>query len=123
MVLVRPVSLVIALFASVFFVLPLKAQTSATLNVSARVVEECTIIAKSKRELVKLARKLNDPSIIRRCSKGVVSRVHQRVVKVAKLQPPATPHPGAGRASISKKHIVRSSASGDTDVVLVTVTY
>ncbi len=123
MVLVRPVSLVIALFASVFFVLPLKAQTSATLNVSARVVEECTVIAKSKRELVKLARKLNDPSIIRRCSKGVVSRVNQRVMKIAKLQPPVSSASSVGKTSISKKRFVRSSASGDADVVLVTVTY
>ena len=118
-----PVSLAIALFAGIFLTLPLKAQTSATLNVSARVVEACTVIAKSKRELVKLARKLNDPSIIRRCSKGVVSRVHQKVVKSARLQPRGVVPSSVSKASFSKKRIARSRSSGDADVVLVTVTY
>ena len=123
MVFFRPVSLAAALFAGIFLALPLKAQTSATLNVSARVIEACTVIAKNKRELVKLARKLNDLSIIRRCSKGVVSRVNQKVVKSANLQPRGAGPFSAGKTNVSKKRIVRSSPSGDTDVVLVTVTY
>ncbi|MGI9487659.1 MAG: hypothetical protein ACR2RF_17625 [Geminicoccaceae bacterium] len=123
MVFFRPVSLAAALFAGIFLALPLKAQTSATLNVSARVIEACTVIAKSKRELVKLARKLNDLSIIRRCSKGVVSRVNQKVVKSANLQPRVAVPSSAGKTSVSKKRIVRSSSSGDADVLLVTVTY
>ncbi len=116
MFLARPVSLAIILFVGIFLAMPLKAQTSATLNVSARVVEECTV--KSKRELFKLARKLNDPSIIRRCSKGVVSRVHHKVVKIGNLQPS-----GAVPSRVSRKQFVRSSPSGATDVVLTTVTY
>jgi hypothetical protein len=88
------------------------------LNVTARVVQECTVTAKSKRELVKLARKLRDPSIISRCSKGVVSRVDRQRVKVANLQPrTALPR------TISRKRVDRSTIKGQTDVVLVTVTY
>ncbi len=116
MVLFRSVLLSIAFFAGILLALPLKAQTSATLNVSARVVEECTV--RSKRELFHLARKLNDPSIIRRCSKGVVSRVNHQIVKSANLHPPA-----AQAARVSSKRIHRLSATGGADVMLVTVTY
>lgn len=118
MVFIRPVSLAIALFAGIFLALPLAAQTTATLNVSARVIEECTVIARTKRELFKLARRLNDPSIITRCSKGVVSRVNQSVVKVANLQPRV-----ALPTRTTSKRRVRSSSRRDRDVVLVTVTY
>ena len=113
---VRPAFFAIALFAGITLAAPLKAQATATLKVTARVVNECTIY--SKRELVKRARALNDPSLIRRCSKGVVSRVDQRRVKISQLRP-RTPMPG-GR---SKKRISRRTAPGSADVVLFTVTY
>ena len=116
MVVVRSLAVAIAFVAGIAFAAPLMAQPSATLNVSARVVEECTV--KSKRELVKLARKLNDPGLIRRCSKGVVSRVDQKVVKIAKLRPRS-----AASRNVSRKRVVRSTVGGQADVVLVTVTY
>lgn len=116
MVFARPASLAIALAAGLFLAPPLEAQTSATLNVSARVIEECTV--KSKRELFMLAYKLKDPSIITRCSKGVVSRINQSVVKAANLQPRV-----AVPSNVSSKQFVRSSSSGKREVVLVTVTY
>jgi hypothetical protein len=112
----RPIALAIALLAGVGLAAPLGAQTTATLNVTVRVVEECTV--RSKRELVKLARRLNDPSLIQRCSKGVVSKVNHRVVDIANLQPVEPVH----ARSISK-HVVRATKSGETEVVLVTVTY
>ena len=120
MVFIRSAVLTVPLLVGIALAAPLKAQTTATLTVSVRVVEECT--ATSKRELVRLARKLNDPGLIRRCSKGVVSRVNQRVVKVANIQPPA-PGFGAGSRQISKKRVLRSTINGEADVVLVTVTY
>lgn len=116
MVYFRPVSLAIVFLVGIFLALPLEAQTTATLNVSARVVEECTV--RSKRELFRLARKLNDPGIIQRCSKGVSSRVSQRVVKSANLQPPAVPV-----TRISSRKFRRSGSSRTVDVVLVTVSY
>ncbi len=116
MIVARPVALAIALLAGAGLTAPLDAQTTATLNVTVRVVEECTVL--SKRELVKLARRLNDPSLIRRCSKGVVSRVDHRVIDFANLQPAEPVH----SRSISK-HVVRVTKSGEAEVVLVTVTY
>jgi hypothetical protein len=116
MIVARSAALAIALLGGAGLATSLDAQTTATLNVTVRVVEECTVL--SKRELVKLARKLNDPSLIRRCSKGVVSRVNQRVVDIAKLQPVEPV-----RSRTKTKRIVRTTKSGETDVVLVTVTY
>ncbi len=120
MVFIRSAALTVPLLVGIALAAPLKAQTTATLTVSVRVVEECT--ATSKRELVRLARKLNDPGLIRRCSKGVVSRVNQRVVKVANIQPSA-PGFGASNRQVSKKRVLRSTINGAADVVLVTVTY
>jgi hypothetical protein len=97
---------------------PLEAQTTATLTVTARVVDECTVGVKSKRELAKLARQLNDPSILRRCSKGVVSRVNQKVTRLANVAP-VVRQP----AALSKKTARRHAKSGKADIVLVTVTY
>ena len=102
--------------AGLGFTVPLEAQTTATLNVSAVVVEECTI--RVKRELVKLARRLKDPSIIRRCSKGVRSRVDQSVVKLAAFRPSAPVPP-----KVSKKRLSKIIHGGNMDVVLVTVSY
>lgn len=116
MVVIRSAALAFSLLAGTALAAPLEAQTSATLHVSVRVVEECTV--KSKRELVKLARQLNDPDLIRRCSAGVSSQVEQRVVKVADIQP--TP---AARPHVSKATLKRSTIHGNADVVLVTVTY
>lgn len=116
MAVVRSAAFVFALLTGFALATSLEAQTSATLNVSVRVVAECTVL--SKRELVKLARELNDPSLIRRCSKGVLSRVNQRVVDLANLQP-SQPVP----STTTKKRVVRTVKSGRTDVVLVTVTY
>ena len=112
-------SLAIALWVGVIFLAaPLEAQTSATLNVTARVVQECTVSAKSKRELVKLARKLNDLSIIRRCSKGVVSRVDKKTTTITNLRQPVS-----SSRKVTKKRVSRSTINGQTDVVLVTVSY
>lgn len=116
MVVVRSAAIAIAFLAGATLAAPLEAQTSATLRVSVRVVEECTVL--SKRELVKLARRLNDPSLIRRCSKGVVSRVNQRVVDITSLQPNVSVP-----STTSRKRVVRSTKNGKADVVLVTVTY
>lgn len=116
MVFVRSIVLVTALVVGATLAAPSIAQTSATLRVTARVVEECTV--KSKRELIKLARKRNDPGLIRRCSKGVVSRVSHGVIKRANLRPPV-----AVPAKLSKKYVSRSTIDGMADVVLVTVTY
>ena len=116
MAFVRYASLAIALSAGITLAAPLEAQTTATLNISARVVEECTV--RSKRELVKLARKLNDPGLIRRCSQGVQSRVDQQVVKGANLQPLS-----AVPTRLSKQRVSRLTLAGKADVVLVTVTY
>ena len=96
----------------------LDAQTSATIQVSARVVEECTVSVGSKRELVKLARKLGDPSIVRRCSKGVLSRVDRRAVTRASLLPAVAVTPG-----VSSRRVAKVTTAGKADVLLVTVSY
>lgn len=116
MVFFRSAVPILAVLAGTMYAAPLGAQTSATLSVSARVIEECTAL--SKRELVRLARKLNDPSLISRCSKGVSSRVSQQVVNVASLQPRVSLPP-----KISQKRFGRSTINGQADVFLVTVTY
>ncbi|MGI9416389.1 MAG: hypothetical protein ACR2RA_00985 [Geminicoccaceae bacterium] len=115
MIAVRSIAVAITLLAGLSLAAPLQAQT-ATLNVSARVIAECTV--GSRRELARLARRLNDPSLIRRCSKGVVSRVDRRVVKVAKLKT----RPAQSRR-VSRKRSPRRTLAGETDVVLFTVTY
>lgn len=98
---------------------PLQAQNSGTLSVSAQVVNECTVLlGKSKREIARLARQLEDPSILRRCSRGVVSRVDRRVVRV-----PISTLPVARPSTVSRKNVVRRTASGHVDVVLLTVSY
>lgn len=116
MVFLRSVSLVAVFFIGIALALPLKAQTVATLNVSARVVEECTV--RSKRELFRLARRLNDASIIARCSKGVVSRVNTRVVTVPNLQPSVVPI-----SRTTSRTVKRTNSAGNIDVMLVTVSY
>lgn len=117
MVVIRSAALTLGLLLGIALAAPLEAQTSASLNVSARVVEECTV--GSKRELYKLARKLNDASVLTRCSIGVVSRVDQRVVKIPRPQPSS-----AAPTRVSSRRLVKSSISSSSiDVVLVTVTY
>ncbi|MEZ5930778.1 MAG: hypothetical protein R3F54_02285 [Alphaproteobacteria bacterium] len=116
MVLFRSAALTLAVLAGTTLAAPLGAQTSATLGVSARVIEECT--AQSKRELVRLARKLNDPSLISRCSKSVSSQVNLQVVNVASLQPRVALPP-----QISQKRLGLSTIKGQADVFLVTVSY
>ena len=116
MVFVRSVILATAVVAGIALTTSSQAQTSATLRVTARVVEECTV--KTKRELIQLARKRNDPGLIRRCSKGVVSRVDQRRVNILNLRP-RTPAP----SSISKQRTSASTVNGQAEVILVTVTY
>ncbi|MGI9510900.1 MAG: hypothetical protein ACR2QJ_16290 [Geminicoccaceae bacterium] len=118
MIFVRSVALMIAFLVGASLVTPVAAQTNATLNVTARVVQECTVIAKSKRELVKLARRLNDPSIIQRCSKGVVSRVDKKTVKISRF-----PTRSAVSGKTSKKRVTRSTIGAKADVILVTVSY
>lgn len=115
---VRSVAVVIAFLASLAFATPLSAQVTATLNVSARVISECTVTVRSKRELAQLARRLNDPGLIRRCSKGVVSRVDQRIVKSARLPTRAT-----SPRRVSGSRTVRRTTAGRSDVLLFTVTY
>lgn len=118
MVSLRSITPAFLLIAGLVLAVPVEAQTTATLNVSARVVEECTVSARSKRQLFELARKLNDFSIIRRCSKGVVSRVDKQIVRVANLQPVV----GIPKR-FSQKRVVRSTRSGKANVVLFTVSY
>ncbi len=115
----RSLSLVVPMVLAFVAASPIQAQTSATLNVTARVIEECTVVTGSKRELAKLARKLNDPGLLQRCSKGVVSRVDRRVTTVAALRAPVVRQP----ATSTRKHVTRRSVPGAADVVLVTVTY
>ena len=111
--------LTVAVFAIVITMAPrLEAQTASTLTVTARVVEECIVGVTSKRELVKLARRLNDPSIIRRCSEGVRSNVDQKVTRIATVTP-AIRQP----SDVSTKSSRRSVKFGEADVVLVTVSY
>ncbi|MDH3662027.1 MAG: hypothetical protein OEU92_18690 [Alphaproteobacteria bacterium] len=123
MVFVRSIGLATALIAGIALAAPIKAQTSATLNVTARVIEECTVF--SKRELVKRARELNDPGLIRRCSASVLSRVSQKTVKAGNLRGPLVVPVRSGNATakLSKKCVSRSTIAGHTDVVLVTVSY
>jgi len=97
--------------------IPLEAQTTATLNVTARVVEECTVGVLSRRERVKLARRLNDPTIIRRCSTNVQSRVDQNVTRIATINPPVRQ-----RVDVSSRSS-RRQVDGEVDVFLVTFTY
>lgn len=118
MVSMRSLAPVFLLIAGLTMAAPLQAQTTATLNVSARVVEECTVSAKNKLLLARLAKKLGDPDIVRRCSFGVVSRVDKQVLSVANLQPASS----AQRWS-SQKRVVRSTPWGKANVVLFTVSY
>lgn len=113
---IRSAAFAIVMATGLALAAPLEAQATATLNISAVVVEECTI--RVKRELVKLARRLKDPSIIRRCSKGVRSRIDESVVDIADLRPPVPAPP-----RISKHRLSKIFSGGKVDVVLVTVSY
>jgi len=121
MVVVRSATLAITFFLGMALATPLQAQTSATLSITARVVQQCTV--SSKRELVSLARRLNDPSLLRTCSIGVVNRVDERLVKYGDIRQVQLASPSVSNASISRQQIVRTNPNGQTDVVLVTVTY
>lgn len=114
-----------SLLLSSFMVLALttapgQAQTTATLTVTATVVEECVISAALKRRIARLARKTGRTDIIQTCSNGVVSRTDERIVNRTILLPSPTPAPRVDRTRIAK---ARSSGMGESDVVLVTVTY
>ncbi len=98
--------------------MPGQAQTSATLNVTVRVVEECVISAALKRRIARLARKTGRTDILQTCSKGVVSKVNERMVNQTVLQPTA-PLPSA----INTARIAKKTSAGRSDVVLVTVSY
>ncbi len=111
--------LLIAMIPILFVTLPLQAQTSATLNVSVRVVEQCVISSAEKRRLARLARKTGRRiDVSQRCSKGVVSRVTERPVSRAILRAPA-PSP----RRISREKVAKRTTAGRSDVYLVTVTY
>ncbi len=98
--------------------LPLQAQTTATLNVTVRVVAECVISAELKRRIELLARQGRRTDFMHNCSKGVVSRVSERTVDWSVLRP-ATPLP----PRIDRKKVARMTSAGRSDVVLVTVSY
>lgn len=97
---------------------PLQAQTSATLNVTVRVVAQCTISAKAQKALALLALRAGRPELLHKCSRGVVSKVNRRAVKVAELRPRKPLPPG-----LSKKRFTKTTSAGSSDVVLFTVTY
>lgn len=105
---------------AIFFVaMPAQSQTSATLNVSARVVEECVISSAEKRRLARLVRQAGRRvDIAQRCSKGVVSRVNERSVSRTTFRPRAPLPPRINRQRVAKR-----TSAGRSDVVLVTVTY
>ena len=97
---------------------PVQAQTSATLNVTARVIEQCTISVRARKALILLALRTGRRDILQKCSKGVVSRIDQRSVASARLQPRfALP------SRIKRTRVVKKALPGGSDVVLVTVTY
>ena len=97
---------------------PAHAQTAATLNVSARVVEQCTISLKARKSLILLALRTGRRELLQKCSGGIVGRVDQRSVASAALQPRI-----ALPARIRKAVIAKRTSSGRSDVVLVTVSY
>ncbi len=99
--------------------LPLQAQTSATLNVTVRVVEECEISVLLKRRLAYLARKTGRTDLLQNCSRGVVSRVSERSVDWSVLQPRAP----LRRQQITREQLARRTSAGRSDVVLVTISY
>ena len=113
---IRSAACAIVMVACLSLAAPLEAQATATLNISATVVEECTI--EVRRELVELARRLKDASVLRRCSKGVHSHIHERVLKFADL-PPLVPAP----PRVSKKRLSKIIRNGQEEVVLITVSY
>jgi hypothetical protein len=106
------------LMAVIFLTTPGRAQTGATLNISARVVEECVISAALKRRIERLKRKTGRTDIIQTCSPGITSRVNERTVDATVLQPTA---PLPGQTTVTRA--VRTTPKGRADVVLVTVTY
>jgi len=111
--------LFIAMIPIFFLAMPGQAQTSATLNVSVRVVEQCVISSAEKRRLARLVRKTGRRiDISQRCSKGVVSRVSERPINRTILRP-TVPLP----RRISREKVARRTAAGRSDVYLVTVTY
>ena len=91
------------------------------MSITARVVEQCTV--SSKRELVALARRLNDPSLLRTCSVGVANCVDEQVIQVQDIPQLQLTNQSVSKARVSKQRIVRPATDGETDVVLVTVTY
>jgi hypothetical protein len=109
---------IIAIMAFGSTAMPGWAQTSATLNISARVVEECVISAALQRRIERLQRKTGRTDIIQTCSPGVSSRVDEQTVSPALLQP-ASPLP----QPTSVTRAPRTAAKGRADVILVTVTY
>lgn len=102
---------------------PLQAQNSATLTVTARVVEQCTISTREQRARAEQRRRTRAPEIYRRCSNGVVGRVNRRSVKVTELRPHHPLPPRVSRKVISRNVIGRASSAGRSDVVLFTVTF
>ena len=111
--------LLLLMMSLVFDAMPAQAQTSATLNVTARVVEQCVISAKDKRRMARILRKTGRRiDLSQNCSSGVVSRVSERPVKRSVLRPTAPLPP-----RISKARIAKRLAAGGSDLYLVTVTY
>ena len=107
-------TVIIALFS-----LPAEAQKSATLTVSVRVVEECVITAALKRKLAQQLREGVRTDFRQRCSRGVRSRVNERVVDRRSIFTPPARLP----RQIDKRRFSRRSSNGRSDVVLLTVSY
>lgn len=108
-----------ATMALFFGAMPAQTQTTATLNVTARVVEECVISSAEKRRLARLVRQgVSREDLKLRCSKGVVSRVNQRMINRSTFRPSA-PLP----RRIDRRRVAKRTAVGRSDVFLTTVTY
>ena len=119
MVMIRRYALLAACLAGLALTAqPLQAQTSATLNVTARVVAQCMISAKAQKALAVLALRAGRPELLQKCSRGVVSKVDRRAVKLAELRPRKPLPPG-----LSKKRFTKTTSVGSSDVVLFTITY
>ena len=119
MIILRRVVLLLAVVPFFLMAMAAQAQTSATLNVTARVVEQCEISAAEKRRAARILRKTGRRiDISQRCSKGVVSRVDERPVSRT-IFLPDVPQP----RRISKRRVVKRTAAGRDEVFLVTVTY
>ena len=97
----------------------LQAQTSATLNVSVRVVEQCVITTALKRRLAQLVRQGRHVDFQQYCSKGVRSTVDERTVDRS-IVTPSTP---ISSPTVTRRLVAKQRGESSPDIVLVTVSY